>query len=233
MLDGDTVSAYDAHGIYGFPRQRSVYWGPVDGGDDGDVWERSAPVGSDMAPGDFATEISGLAAGTNYYVRFMAVNESGESWSEPVYFITGEVWLEKVSDATEIGLVPGTAVVHRVAGAVAEPLIVNYSVSGTATPGADYAALSGKVVIPAGATNAVIEVVPIFDHLIEGTETVELTLLPALCNRGRNQRRWRLGSGQLSRLGGTVSALACARNWPRCRCRVTEWCSMLPQPTRR
>jgi len=189
----------------------SVYWGAVDGGEDSEAWEGSEPIGSDMVPGGFSTVISGLTAGTNYYVRLMGVNESGVSWSEPLYFITGEVWLEKVADASEVGLVPGTVVVHRAASVVAEPLLVNYSINGMATPDEDYVALSGKVVIPAGETNAVIEIVPLFDHLIEGTETVVLTLASGayvigsesqavveIEDLGQLTRTWQGGVGELA-----------------------------------
>src|SRR5581483_10444730 len=49
-------------------------------------------------------------------------------------------------------------------------------IGGTATNGADYAALPGTVTIPAGATAATIRVSPIDDAAVEGSETVLLTL---------------------------------------------------------
>lgn len=56
--------------------------------------------------------------------------------------------------------------------------VVNYSVGGSATAGAgnDYATLSGTVTIPAGQTTADIEVNVLNDDLVEGTETVTVTL---------------------------------------------------------
>jgi len=56
--------------------------------------------------------------------------------------------------------------------------VLNYSIGGTATPGAgnDYAALSGTVAIPAGATTADIDVLVLDDSLVEGAETVIVTL---------------------------------------------------------
>ncbi|MBM4093016.1 MAG: hypothetical protein FJ276_26950, partial [Planctomycetes bacterium] len=53
---------------------------------------------------------------------------------------------------------------------------VNYTVSGTATDGADYTSLSGSVTIGAGSANATITVTPIDDAAVEGNETVVLTL---------------------------------------------------------
>jgi uncharacterized repeat protein (TIGR01451 family) len=53
---------------------------------------------------------------------------------------------------------------------------VTYTVSGTATSGLDFTALSGTVTIPAGATQVTIPIPVINDTLFEGTETVVLTL---------------------------------------------------------
>lgn len=55
---------------------------------------------------------------------------------------------------------------------------VNYSVSGTATPEADFAVLSGNVTIPSGQVAAVIDIAPVADDLPEGDETVTITLQP-------------------------------------------------------
>jgi hypothetical protein len=55
-----------------------------------------------------------------------------------------------------------------------------YGLSGTATPGFDYAPLSGVVTIPAGQTNAVIELSPLNDFDTELVETAVLTLAPGI-----------------------------------------------------
>lgn len=61
-------------------------------------------------------------------------------------------------------------------GSAAASLTVQYALSGNATAGADYASLSGSVVIPAGAASATVVVTPLDDAAVEGTETVVLTL---------------------------------------------------------
>ena len=53
---------------------------------------------------------------------------------------------------------------------------VTYTVGGTATEGSDFAALSGTVVIDAGTTTATTDIDVIDDAIIEGTETVTVTL---------------------------------------------------------
>lgn len=73
----------------------------------------------------------------------------------------------------------GDAAVFTVSrtGPTASPLTVIYTVSGSATNGADFAALTGTVVIPAGAAAATVSVVPVDDVTFEGSESVTLTLL--------------------------------------------------------
>ena len=55
---------------------------------------------------------------------------------------------------------------------------IQYSVSGSATAGADYPALSGSVTLPAGWQQIRIEVPALADAIAEGDETVRLTLTP-------------------------------------------------------
>jgi hypothetical protein len=69
----------------------------------------------------------------------------------------------------------GIFTVTRV-GNLAMNLVVNYTLSGTASNGADYVALPGTLTIPAGQDSANFTVTPINDSLVEGTETVVATL---------------------------------------------------------
>ena len=59
-------------------------------------------------------------------------------------------------------------------------LSVDYSTAGTATNGTDYQLLTGSVIIPDGQTGVDILITPMDDTLIEGTETITLSLLPGL-----------------------------------------------------
>jgi hypothetical protein len=58
-------------------------------------------------------------------------------------------------------------------------LTVNYTVSGTATPGVDYKALSGQLSIQAGKFSKTLTVTPLDDSTREVTETVKVTLSPS------------------------------------------------------
>ena len=70
---------------------------------------------------------------------------------------------------------PGQFTVKR-DGDLSPDLVVYYNVSGTATSGLDYVPLSGSVTIPAGASSADIVLTPLDDNLLEGDESVILTL---------------------------------------------------------
>ncbi len=79
------------------------------------------------------------------------------------------------SGASEIGLDPGQFTISRV-GCTTQPLTVQYAVTGSATGGSDYSALSTSVVMPAGSNSVAITVTPVNDALAECPETVVLTL---------------------------------------------------------
>jgi subtilase family serine protease len=66
----------------------------------------------------------------------------------------------------------------RRTGATDEALLVRYTVAGTATPGSDYVALPGTVTIPAGAASVEMDVAAVDDTLVEGEETVIVTIAP-------------------------------------------------------
>lgn len=61
-------------------------------------------------------------------------------------------------------------------GSTNAPLTVNYAIGGAATNGVDYNTLSGSATIPAGSVSAQILITPIDDAILEGNETVVLTL---------------------------------------------------------
>ncbi|MEA5579513.1 FG-GAP-like repeat-containing protein, partial [Anabaena sp. UHCC 0451] len=61
-------------------------------------------------------------------------------------------------------------------GDLSSSLTVNYAVAGTATNGTDYQSLSGTTTFSAGASTALINVNPVDDALVEGNETVIVTL---------------------------------------------------------
>lgn len=81
--------------------------------------------------------------------------------------------------AAETGPDPGTFTFTR-GGSLVGDLTVAYTLTGSAANGSDYSTLPGEIVIPAGMTSATLTVSPIADGLVEGTEDVQLTLLPGI-----------------------------------------------------
>jgi hypothetical protein len=114
-----------------------------------------------LAPGRYAMEVTANQAGVNY----------GLAWySQATVTVTA-----MTPEASEFGVAPGGFTITRT-GDTADPLQVNYALSGGATNGIDYAALPGSITIPAGASTAQIPLTPLVDSLAEGDETATLTL---------------------------------------------------------
>jgi hypothetical protein len=64
-------------------------------------------------------------------------------------------------------------------GTTENSLLVFFELSGTARNGVDYLELPRSITIPAGSASASITIKPINDSLVEGTETVVVTLVPS------------------------------------------------------
>ena len=75
----------------------------------------------------------------------------------------------------EAGGTPGQFTISRT-GDVSQPLSVDFSVAGSATPGDDYTALPTHVDFTAGMSVFILDVVPVNDDDDEGNETVDLVL---------------------------------------------------------
>jgi hypothetical protein len=84
------------------------------------------------------------------------------------------VTIAATAHATE-GVVSGAFTITRT-GSTTAPLPVNYTVAGTASPATDYQGLGPPVTIPAGASSAVIAIIPADDSVSESSENVILTL---------------------------------------------------------
>ncbi len=69
-------------------------------------------------------------------------------------------------------------------GSTTTSLDVNYTMSGTAVNGTDYATVSGTATIPAGAQGVDVQITPTDDTIAEGVETVTLTLTAGTYGRG-------------------------------------------------
>ena len=74
----------------------------------------------------------------------------------------------------------GNLLFKRGNGDTSQPLVINFTVGGTATPGVDYAAINSPVIIPVGETEVLVPVNVIPDLIAEGQENIIL-LIPNSC----------------------------------------------------
>ena len=79
--------------------------------------------------------------------------------------------------ATGITPNPGVFTLTRLGGNINQPLTVTYSLTGTATNGADYTTVANNVIFAAGSNTTTVTLTPIDDTIFEGTETAILTLV--------------------------------------------------------
>jgi len=83
---------------------------------------------------------------------------------------------EFVPDASETGPVKGVIRFHRT-GDTSQPIQVNWTFSGTAANGSDFEELPTTSPFPAGLAEADLTITPIDDSVVEGDETVIVTLV--------------------------------------------------------
>ena len=164
------------------PTQVWAYWGTTDAGTNL-TWAFTNDFGPNGSapPVPYSCNATGLVADTVYYYRFRAANAHGTYWARSTgSFMTGGLTVDAADPlAAEAGTNTGMFVISRPASLTNGALTVNYSLSGTASNGQDYALLSGTVDMVAGQSNATVTVTP-WDDIDSGesNETVVLTILP-------------------------------------------------------
>lgn len=168
--------------------------------------------------------------------RVTAITPDGETPpSPPIYgadppVSTPVVTVEATEASTACDEAPGVFTFTRTAP-LTGPLVVNYTVGGTATPGVDYDALSGTATIPDGLSFVDVDVFPLESGLLS-SKTVTVTILPeatydiglpddalvtiGTCVSCADPGFWDLGTG-VNQSGGIASvsgrALNCANSF--------------------
>ncbi|MEK7952070.1 Calx-beta domain-containing protein [Luteolibacter soli] len=148
--------------------------------------EVTIPAGATSAPVVIAPYNDDLGEPAESVV--LAVTTFNDAYSLGSSF-QGTVMIADNSDVPVISLRAGTVgaeggsnptVIFRAVGTGGGNVTVNYTVSGTATSGSDFSALSGSVSIPATGTNDVTLTIPVInDAVAESTETVIVTITPS------------------------------------------------------
>ncbi|MCF8357958.1 MAG: T9SS type A sorting domain-containing protein [Prolixibacteraceae bacterium] len=132
--------------------------------------------GVTFSTGYFSSGITGLTAGTTYYVRAYATNNTGTAYGDEVSFTTPNPVVEFTSTSqtslSENGILTITAKLSEISNKnVTIPFSVN-TLSTARGNGIDYTITASPVTIPAGETTVDIIVTIVDDDLVEGDETI-------------------------------------------------------------
>ncbi len=175
------------------PATVSVLWGPADESARG-AWPNVDTISG--GPWVDGATVSFHATGLTepeYFYTFAAQNAAGTgSASIASYFINAPLTLSAVKTEFGSGVADTTeVVVSRPLSCVAAPVVVYYSLSGDAIRDVNYAAspASGKLVIAAGETDAVITVSPLTPLNFDVAKDVVITLEPGAYIVGATDNR--------------------------------------------
>ena len=155
------------------------------------------PAGATSADIVVVPTYDGISEGDE--LLYVALAPSATVWPDPAAYVldsnivatatihdavlapgTSVVWIRVVDALCFEENLPGRTGTFSVErnGNLANPLIVTYSITGTATNGVDYVHLPGIVTIPAGSPRISIVIDPIADNVVEIGETVGITIEP-------------------------------------------------------
>lgn len=124
---------------------------------------------NDAAAEGIETVVVSLAVGAGYTVRAPTSATLLILDDEAVVTITA------TDDTASEPTSNGTFTIAR-SGSVVDPLTVFFTVTGTASNGVDFGSIPSQAIIPAGTNATVLVITPIDDALVEGPETVSITL---------------------------------------------------------
>ena len=130
--------------------------------------------------GDGATvaTTANFSALGEYVLRLSATDGETTTYDDVMVTVTSSLTVDATvtdSSAAEVAAETGAFTVTRT-GETTTALAVNYTLTGTATNGADYTSLAGTVEIPIGSSSATLIVTPLTDAIYEGDETVTFNL---------------------------------------------------------
>lgn len=139
------------------------------------------------------TAVAAVTCGQTYHIKLAIADASDGVWDSAVFLEAGSfsssgsvLVIPDVSYSTNDTVMYegcGDATIKIVrSGNNTQAQTYNYTIGGTATNGVDCNNLSGQVTIPAGQDTAYITLNPVADGLIEGQETIVLTVTNTVCN---------------------------------------------------
>ncbi len=133
------------------------------------------------------TAVANVIPGQTYHIK-IAIADVGDGLNDSAVFLNGGSFDAGgiASVAWVVNSDPNLQTIYEDCGTVElvfdrldqaiTPLTVAFAVGGTATPGVDYVALPSSVTIPAGQDKLVLPVTILNEGVLEGDETIEITL---------------------------------------------------------
>lgn len=129
-----------------------------------------APVADNLVEGPETAELT-LAPNAGYSIGLASSASVMIADDPPVVDLTASD-----PEAAEAGPDPGTFTFTRSGGNLSAPLTVSFTRGGTALNVTDFVTIPSSVTFPAGQASFVLTITPIDDGLVEGAETVILTV---------------------------------------------------------
>ena len=164
----------------------SLFHGPADGGTNRQAWAHETRLSGARGLGFHDVTVSHEAVGRTWLYRCCATNRYGAAWADETgAFMFGAVEV-KVTRRESTEEKPAAFVISRPATATNGPLAVYYTMGGTGVNGVDYDKLDIPAIIPAGATEVRLPVVPNFNMGEIRPKGVELSLAPGAYRIGVN-----------------------------------------------
>jgi hypothetical protein len=155
-----------------------LFHGPSDGGTDRQAWAHETRLMGARGIGLHDITLYHEAVGRTWLYRCCATNRHGAAWADSTdSFMLAPVEV-KVTGRQSTEEKPAAFVISRPATATNGPLAVYYTLSGTGINGTDYDPLTIPAIIPSGAAEVRLSVVPNFNMGETRPKGVELTLAP-------------------------------------------------------
>jgi gliding motility-associated-like protein len=135
------------------------------------------------------TAISAVTCGQTYHIRLAIADGSDGALDSGVFLEALSFTSNAVSivsntlngDTTIVEDCSQAAFTFFRPGSVADTLVLNFNVTGTATEGADYAAIPDSITFLPGQNTIVVPIIPLADGITEGPESIIISFTQDIC----------------------------------------------------
>jgi hypothetical protein len=165
-----------------------VFHGPADGGTNRAAWAHELRLPDGGSVGLHEAGISHEAGNGVWFYRLCATNVHGTTWEDSTSGLMLGAVEVKASRRESTEAKPAEFVVSRPATATNGTLKVYFTIGGTGVNGEDYDLLESPAIMPAGAAEVRLPVVPNFNEDDKRSKGVELTIVPGGYQIGLNRK---------------------------------------------